>query len=108
MPTAQILTDRHFLITVTPRLTFIGKSLIRKPENRWIALYAGFSTLEAAEDFAWWVMEYWCKSDFDVTIRPGQRTQSNFEVKVRRPSNRQLGSLIRKAVSDYDRQQKSM
>lgn len=92
------LGDRHMQITVSPRLVFITKALKTKPENRLVALYAGFDTAEAAERFAAWAQVNWDKTAYNVTVREGERTQSRFEVKVRKPSEAQLQALVAKTA----------
>lgn len=91
------LGDRHCQVTVSPRLTFITKALKSKPVNRLVALYAGFDCLETAERFEEYVVLNWGKTSFEVLIRPGQRTLSRWEVKVRRPTEAQLQAVIKKA-----------
>jgi hypothetical protein len=75
---------------------FISKVLKTKSENRLVALYAGFDTREQAQRFAAWCQVNWSKTSFDVAVRPGQRTQSLWEVKVRRPNQGQLAALVKK------------
>jgi hypothetical protein len=88
--TAKPLGDRHCQVTVSPRLAFITKALKTKAENRLVALYAGFDNQADAQRFAAWVQVNWDKSSFDVVVREGKRTQSPWEVKVRRPNQTQL------------------
>jgi hypothetical protein len=95
--TVKALGDRHAQITVTARLAFISKALKTKSENRLVALYAGFPTYAQANRFAVWAQVNWDKSTFDVTVREGKRTQSAYEVKVRRPNQSQLNALVKKA-----------
>jgi hypothetical protein len=99
-PTAQPLGDRHCQVTVTHRLVFITKALVRKQENRLVALYCGFGNQADAQRFAAWVMVNWDKSTFDVAVREGTRTQSDWEVKVRRPNQSQLNALVKKATAN--------
>jgi hypothetical protein len=99
-PTAQPLGDQHAQITVTSRLVFISKALVRKPENRLVAVYCGFDNQADAQRFAAWVMVNWDKSTFDVAVREGTRTQSDWEVKVRRLNQSQLNALVKKATAN--------
>jgi hypothetical protein len=91
----KALGDRHCLATLTPRLAFITKALKTKAENRLIALYAGFDDLDSAQQFANWAQVSWGKSSFEVEVREGSRTQSAWEVKIRRPKAEHLESLVR-------------
>jgi hypothetical protein len=93
------LGDRHVKITVTASLCIISKALKVKAENRLVAVYAGFDNGEAAHRFAAWVQVNWDKTPFEVVLREGQRTQSAWEVKVRRPTEPQLQALVKKATA---------
>jgi hypothetical protein len=93
-PTVKALGDRHAQITVSPRLAFISKALIKKPVNRLVALYAGFDTEAEAQRFAAWVQVNWDKSSFDISVREAERTSSPWEVKIRKPTEAQLAKLV--------------
>jgi hypothetical protein len=95
--TAKPLGDRHTQITVTSRLAFISKVLKSKSENRLVAVYCGFDTEQAAITFSQWVARNWGKTRWDLEVRPGSRTESSWELKVRRPSEAQLQALVAKA-----------
>jgi hypothetical protein len=95
--TVKALGDRHAQITVTNRLAFISKVLKSKSENRLVAVYAGFDTEQAAITFSQWVACNWGKTKWDLEVRPGDRTESAWEVKVRRPTEAQLQTLVAKA-----------
>jgi hypothetical protein len=92
------LGERHAQITVTERLAFITKALKTQSVNRLVALYAGFDCLESAERFEEYVVLNWGKTSYEVQIRPGKRTASKWEVKVRKPSEAQLQSLVHVAT----------
>jgi ABC-type sugar transport system substrate-binding protein len=95
--TVKALGDRHAQITVTARLAFISKALKTKSENRLVALYAGFDTEQSAQTFANWVARNWGKTNWDLEVRPSDRLESAWEVKVRRPTEAQLQALVAKA-----------
>jgi hypothetical protein len=89
--------ENYSQTTISPRLAYISKRL--KTKEKLIAAYAGFDSFAAAVHLELWLKEHWSKNSFDLTVRPGKRTESNYEVKIRRPTQELLDALIQKAKS---------